>query len=177
MAELLAAELVQRHFPHRFEELWPSILLEHYIEERTPEGRRGGFGSPARNGSHLAIPTGSTCRSTRSKPCSAGRRRRLCRHRCRSPTIKPKVGAYASTRRGADVIAVPKVSRSPVRSPERVRGAAFVSVMSLRAGSLLFGSRPIENRKSKTDRSEIGTSIPRCATLAPHLQKRFPISL
>jgi hypothetical protein len=41
MAELLAPELVQKHFPHRFEELPPAIFLEHYVEERTPEGRLG----------------------------------------------------------------------------------------------------------------------------------------
>jgi hypothetical protein len=29
MAELLTPELVQKHFPHRFEELPPAIFLEH----------------------------------------------------------------------------------------------------------------------------------------------------
>ena len=33
--------LIQRHFPHRFEELPPAIFLEHYVEERTPSGRLG----------------------------------------------------------------------------------------------------------------------------------------
>ncbi len=41
MAEHLAPKLIQRHFPHRFEELPPAIFLEHYIEERTPDGRLG----------------------------------------------------------------------------------------------------------------------------------------
>ena len=41
MAELLAPELIQRHFPHRFEELPPAIFLEHFVEERTPDGRLG----------------------------------------------------------------------------------------------------------------------------------------
>jgi hypothetical protein len=41
MAELLAPELLQRLFPHRFEELPPAIFLEHYVEERTPGGRLG----------------------------------------------------------------------------------------------------------------------------------------
>lgn len=41
MVEHLAPELIQRHFPHRFEEVPPAIFLEHYVEERTPEGRRG----------------------------------------------------------------------------------------------------------------------------------------
>ena len=41
MAEHLAPELLQRHFPHRFEELPPAIFLEHYVEERTPQGGLG----------------------------------------------------------------------------------------------------------------------------------------
>ena len=41
MAEYLAPELIQRHFPQRFEELPPAIFLEHYVEERTPEVRLG----------------------------------------------------------------------------------------------------------------------------------------
>ncbi len=41
MAEYLAPELIQRHFPQRFEELPPAIFLEHYVEERTPQGRLG----------------------------------------------------------------------------------------------------------------------------------------
>jgi hypothetical protein len=41
MAEYLAPELIQRHFPHRFEELPPAIFLEHDVEERTPVGRLG----------------------------------------------------------------------------------------------------------------------------------------
>jgi hypothetical protein len=41
MAEYLAPELIQRHFPRRFEELPPAIFLEHYVEERTPEVRLG----------------------------------------------------------------------------------------------------------------------------------------
>jgi hypothetical protein len=41
MAEYLAPELIQRHFPHHFEEIPPAIFLEHYVEERTPEGRLG----------------------------------------------------------------------------------------------------------------------------------------
>ena len=99
MAEYLAPELIQRHFPQRFEELPPAIFLEHYVEERTPRdgsvarrpgigsrftpGRRGASGSPGKNESRLAIHTGSTCRSTRSKPCSAGRRCGRCRDRFR----------------------------------------------------------------------------------------------
>ena len=39
MAKYLAPELIQRHFPQPFEELPPAIFLEHYVEERTPEGR------------------------------------------------------------------------------------------------------------------------------------------
>jgi hypothetical protein len=31
--------MIQRHFPQRFEELPPAIFLEHYVEERTPQGR------------------------------------------------------------------------------------------------------------------------------------------
>jgi hypothetical protein len=41
MAEHLAPELIQCHFPHRFEEIPPATFLEHYVEERTPEGRLG----------------------------------------------------------------------------------------------------------------------------------------
>ncbi len=41
MAEYLAPALIQRHFPQRFEELPPAIFLEHYVEERTPQGRLG----------------------------------------------------------------------------------------------------------------------------------------
>jgi hypothetical protein len=41
MAEYLVPELIQRHFPQRFEELPPAIFLEHYVEERTPQGRLG----------------------------------------------------------------------------------------------------------------------------------------
>ena len=41
MAESLALELIQRHVPQRFEELPPAIFLEHYVEERTPQGRLG----------------------------------------------------------------------------------------------------------------------------------------
>jgi hypothetical protein len=41
MAEYLAPELIQRHFPQRFEAVPPAIFLEHYVEERTPEGRLG----------------------------------------------------------------------------------------------------------------------------------------
>jgi hypothetical protein len=41
MAEYLAPGLIQRHFPHRFEELPPANFLEHYVEERTPAGRLG----------------------------------------------------------------------------------------------------------------------------------------
>jgi hypothetical protein len=41
MAEYLAPALIQRHCPHRFEELPPAIFLEHYVEERTPAGRLG----------------------------------------------------------------------------------------------------------------------------------------
>jgi hypothetical protein len=40
-AEYLAPELIQRHFPQRFEELPPAIFLEQYVEERTPQGRLG----------------------------------------------------------------------------------------------------------------------------------------
>lgn len=36
-----ALELIQRHFPHRFEEVPPVIFLEHDVEERTPHGRLG----------------------------------------------------------------------------------------------------------------------------------------
>jgi hypothetical protein len=41
MAEVLAPELIRRHFPERFEELPPAIFIEHYVEERTPEGCLG----------------------------------------------------------------------------------------------------------------------------------------
>ena len=41
MVEYLAPELIQRHFPQRFEELPPAIFLEHDVEERTPQGRLG----------------------------------------------------------------------------------------------------------------------------------------
>jgi hypothetical protein len=41
MAEYLAPALIQRHFSQRFEELPPAIFLEHYVEERTPEGGLG----------------------------------------------------------------------------------------------------------------------------------------
>ncbi len=41
MAEYLAPELIQRHFPQRFEELPPAIFLEHSAAERTPAGRLG----------------------------------------------------------------------------------------------------------------------------------------
>lgn len=41
IAEYLAPELIRRHVPHRFEELPPAIVLEHYVEERTPDGRLG----------------------------------------------------------------------------------------------------------------------------------------
>jgi hypothetical protein len=41
LAEYLAPDLIQRHFPHRFVELPPANFLEHYVEERTPQGRRG----------------------------------------------------------------------------------------------------------------------------------------
>jgi hypothetical protein len=41
MAEYLAPELIQRHFPQRFEALPPAIFLEHDVEERTPQGRLG----------------------------------------------------------------------------------------------------------------------------------------
>ena len=46
MAEYLAPELIQRHFPHRFEELPPAIFLEHYGGADTtgtprPEGNVG----------------------------------------------------------------------------------------------------------------------------------------
>lgn len=39
MAELLAAELIQAHFPQRFDYTPPAILLEHYPTEHTPQGR------------------------------------------------------------------------------------------------------------------------------------------
>ena len=41
MAEYLVPQLIQRHFPQRFEELPPVIFLEHSVEERTPQGRLG----------------------------------------------------------------------------------------------------------------------------------------
>jgi hypothetical protein len=41
MAEYLAPELIQRHFPQRFEELPPAVFLEHSVEECTPAGRLG----------------------------------------------------------------------------------------------------------------------------------------
>jgi hypothetical protein len=41
MAELLAPELIQRHFLHRFAEVPPAFFLEHSVEERTPGGRLG----------------------------------------------------------------------------------------------------------------------------------------
>jgi hypothetical protein len=39
MVELLAAELIQRHVPQRFDYEPPAILLEHYPRERHPSGR------------------------------------------------------------------------------------------------------------------------------------------
>jgi hypothetical protein len=39
MAELLAAELIQRHFPQRFDHEPPAILIEHYPTEYSPHGR------------------------------------------------------------------------------------------------------------------------------------------
>ncbi len=39
MAELLAAELIQWHFPRRFDHEPPAILLEHYPTEYSPQGR------------------------------------------------------------------------------------------------------------------------------------------
>lgn len=39
MAELLAAELIQRHFPQRFDYAPPAILLEHYPRELHASGR------------------------------------------------------------------------------------------------------------------------------------------
>ena len=35
VAEYRAPALIQRHFPHRFEELPPAVFLEHYVDERT----------------------------------------------------------------------------------------------------------------------------------------------
>jgi len=58
MAEYLAPELIQRHFPHGFEELPPAIFLEHYVEERTPAGAsvasQPGIGSHFTPGRHGA---------------------------------------------------------------------------------------------------------------------------
>ena len=39
MAELLAAELIRKHFPQRFDYEPPAILLEHYPIEYSPQGR------------------------------------------------------------------------------------------------------------------------------------------
>src|SRR5689334_9642 len=39
MAELLAAELIQRHFPQRFHHEPPGILLGHYPPEYSAQGR------------------------------------------------------------------------------------------------------------------------------------------
>ena len=39
MAELLAAELIQQHFPQRFDSEPPAILLEHYPRELHTSGR------------------------------------------------------------------------------------------------------------------------------------------
>jgi hypothetical protein len=41
MAEYLAPELIQRHFPEHFEELPSAIVREHDVEEHTPDGRLG----------------------------------------------------------------------------------------------------------------------------------------
>lgn len=38
LAERLPPELIERHFPHRFEEMPSAIFLEHDVEERTPQG-------------------------------------------------------------------------------------------------------------------------------------------
>ena len=54
--ELLAAEPVQRHFPHRFEELPLAIFLEHYVEERTPERRLGRKATWGRLPYHSWVP-------------------------------------------------------------------------------------------------------------------------
>ena len=56
MAEYLAPELIQRHFPQRFEELPPAIFLEHYVEERTPAGRLGRKSTRGRLSFHSWAP-------------------------------------------------------------------------------------------------------------------------
>jgi hypothetical protein len=41
MAEFLVPEILRRYLPERFEEEVPAIIIEHYVEERTPRGRLG----------------------------------------------------------------------------------------------------------------------------------------
>jgi hypothetical protein len=106
MAEYLAPTLIRRHFSQRFEELPPAIFLEHYAEERTPEGRLGRKPTWDRLSFHSWAPRRVWLSGQERiafgdshwehlpehevEACSAGRSCRLCRHRCRSPTIKPK---------------------------------------------------------------------------------------
>jgi hypothetical protein len=41
MAEFLVPEILRRYCPERFEEEVPALVLEHYVEERTPRGTLG----------------------------------------------------------------------------------------------------------------------------------------
>jgi hypothetical protein len=41
MAEFLVPDILRRYLPERFEEEVPAIIIEHYVEERTPTGRLG----------------------------------------------------------------------------------------------------------------------------------------
>jgi hypothetical protein len=66
MVEYLVPELIQRHFTHRFEELPPAIFLEHYIEERTLEGRRGRKGSVVTNRTQFRHSNGNWVKRNRS---------------------------------------------------------------------------------------------------------------
>ena len=141
MAEFLAPELVQRHVPHRFEELPPAIFLEHYTSRSAP--RKGGWDvKPTwdRLSFHSWVPRRVWLSG--SKPRSARRRCRRCRHRFRTPTIRPRAWCPClhSPQRRCDSSS--KGIRSPVTPVERVRGAAFVSVLSLRAGISFAGLDP-----------------------------------
>jgi hypothetical protein len=60
MAELLAAELIQKHFPERFDYNPPAILLEHYP------------GSTARGGESLGSQPGTGCHFTPGRRGACG---------------------------------------------------------------------------------------------------------
>ena len=127
MAEYLAPELIQRHFPQRFEELPPAIFLEHYVEERTPEGRLGRKPTWDRLSFHSWAPRRVWLSGQERIAFGDPHWEHLPEHEVEA-LARPgrdagaaatgsdsqrsglKVGAQASIRRGADVKAIPKVS-------------------------------------------------------------------